>query len=727
MKTYGKTIFALVVGLTLLTQLAIPSPVYADDGTPPPPAESETEVAPPEEPAEPPVQPEEAATEAAPVESPAAAELAPEAAPAELPVATEAPAENLAPVDAPTVSADTAVVEEQTVSEIIQELPEQTDIVVLDEIGEVVPLATQEAAEIVTEGDPIWCPEGVAPNPDKNGCTTAQDSFADLLPLISGKSVAGKIWIKDDYVGTSGLEGASVTIDGSKLGTTANYALTLQGGWNGASDGTITSTNSVFSVPITISNWNAAVIVNNITVNGVSNATGLVITTTNNASVNDSDFSGNPNSTGLYVRSNSNTILKNITASNNNMGSYIDNRFGTGVTMSGKNLFNYNGWVGLGVDSSGNNITLENVTANFNGWDGIYIYNTYGTDDGVIRVTGENEFGHNGGAGIEVASNGDINLENVTANYNTVSGGWIQNHSGTGDVVLTGKNQFIENTGSGLVIASSGNIELTGVTAEDNSENGVLLFTPGNAAINNSSSSNSNPQFFGVDASAVCGNLTFDGFSGTYDPPIEGTYSYSDLFNGSVVTIYCKPKVYINGVLVGGGTTTTGTLEISGSLIEFDLSCAVRDNFFATLPNGDRIQIFCPVSGKASIKRLDNTMLPADLPAGYTYASAFSLDIFQGLTSIPVITEGGTVRAMFKLPSLEPGTNYSILYWDNGNKKWIPLKEFMSDENDQPRGFPLYTDDPRVILSGLKFVTTGDYPHVEVSTNFPGIFVLAQR
>jgi hypothetical protein len=174
-----------------------------------------------------------------------------------------------------------------------------------------------------------------------------------------------------------------------------------------------------------------------------------------------------------------------------------------------------------------------------------------------------------------------------------------------------------------------------------------------------------------------------------------------------------------------GGNVASPVFESTGSQIEFDLSCEERDSFFATLPNGDQIQIFCPVSGKAIIKRLDNTMLPADLPVGYTYASAFSLEIIQDQIRIPVISEGGNVKASFQLPSLETGSNYSILYWDNGS--WVSLKEFMLDENGTPRSFDLHPDDPRSILSGLNFVFTGDSPRAEISTNFPGIFVLAQR
>ena len=129
--------------------------------------------------------------------------------------------------------------------------------------------------------------------------------------------------------------------------------------------------------------------------------------------------------------------------------------------------------------------------------------------------------------------------------------------------------------------------------------------------------------------------------------------------------------------------------------------------------NGDLVQLFCPVSGTARVSPLDTTALPAPLPAGYSYASAFSLDILQNETPIPVITEGGYLKASFEATSLQAREAYSILYWDNGT--WVPLQELTLDENG------------REILSEVKLVDNNGSPRVEVSTNFPGTFVFAQH
>jgi len=175
---------------------------------------------------------------------------------------------------------------------------------------------------------------------------------------------------------------------------------------------------------------------------------------------------------------------------------------------------------------------------------------------------------------------------------------------------------------------------------------------------------------------------------------------------------------------------------------EFELNCIGQDGFAVNLPNGDLVNIFCPVSGRAVINRVDNSTLPADLPAGYTYASAFALDILQQGAPIPVITEGGYIQASFVGQSLQPGNTYSILYWDdwkfeNGNwvehpesGSWVPLKDFLVGKNGLLKNFDLYpgaATDTRKIISGVKLVTKNGVQRVEVSANFPGTFALAQH
>jgi hypothetical protein len=235
---------------------------------------------------------------------------------------------------------------------------------------------------------------------------------------------------------------------------------------------------------------------------------------------------------------------------------------------------------------------------------------------------------------------------------------------------------------------------------------------------------NSSNSYYLKDEENVTGNtVNITGYGaqcGTGTPGRQVTNLYIDPENSSDSTSDTTTTTTTTAPVVIQVTTTEPEAE-------FTLNCVSQEFYPVNLPNGDQVQIVCPVSGKAHISRMDSTTLPADLPAGYTYSAAFSLDIFQKGEQISYISEGGHIRASFHIPSPQAGDAYSVLYWDNDNDKWIPLKDFMLDENGKARKFNLHTDDPRVILSGLNFDFTGDSPRAEISTNFPGIFVLAQR
>src|SRR5688572_21333865 len=100
----------------------------------------------------------------------------------ETPPAEEVVIEETPLVSDGTAPADEAAPSEETFSELIETLPEGTEVVVTDEAGEPVPLVTQAAADAVAFIDPVWCPIGVAPKTDgSGGCTI---SYGNLKLLI---------------------------------------------------------------------------------------------------------------------------------------------------------------------------------------------------------------------------------------------------------------------------------------------------------------------------------------------------------------------------------------------------------------------------------------------------------------------------------------------------------------------------------------------------------------
>ncbi len=109
--------------------------VSADDSTPPPATE-----------------------EAIATDEPVSTE---EAVATEEPVATE----EAVATDEPAVTEEPTAEQELTVAEVFEQAPENTQIVVIDSEGNVAPLASEEALDIITQADPIWCKDGVTPDP----------------------------------------------------------------------------------------------------------------------------------------------------------------------------------------------------------------------------------------------------------------------------------------------------------------------------------------------------------------------------------------------------------------------------------------------------------------------------------------------------------------------------------------------------------------------------------
>ena len=130
--------------------------------------------------------------------------LADNGAPTEPPAATEAPTESPVvatespvvatepPVESTPILVEAAATPEPAqetavetgdipVAELLSEVADNTDLLVLDENGEPLPLGSQEAADIIVEADPMWCPEGVLPNGP--GCT-GNLTISALLALL---------------------------------------------------------------------------------------------------------------------------------------------------------------------------------------------------------------------------------------------------------------------------------------------------------------------------------------------------------------------------------------------------------------------------------------------------------------------------------------------------------------------------------------------------------------
>ena len=360
--------------------------------------------------------------------------------------------------------------------------PVETSVVVL--INEQVePLATQEAAEALALGDPVWCPAGA--NPGDPGCSDPASgvnydptSLDSLLSYLRANQPAsdGTIWIEDTYSSSADTGVASFTLNGNTLTTWAQHALTFQGGWNNGT-GTVSGV-SYLAAPIRVLNWSNTVSVNDISID-----------------------LGNPTTTtldGLTVTTTGDIHLDNVTGQNSSRnGATLNNTSGTGNINVTASSFNGNSSGNGLVANSIGTITLHNVTASNNGSNGASLNDSNVT--GAIALSGTNVFNGNTLSGLRAVSNNDITISgNLTADGNSQYGAFLRNNlvGSTGNVSLSGMNNFNSNTADGLRIISNGNVMLSGTNVFDgNTTSGLRVVTTGNISGSGSLTAGSNGQY----------------------------------------------------------------------------------------------------------------------------------------------------------------------------------------------------------------------------------------
>jgi hypothetical protein len=359
------TVLTISVLLSLLFAAVLPFAVFADDGAPP-------------------------------VDVPVVEEVVP---PADVPV-VDVPAveEVVPPVDAPAVEevvppVDAQPAEDLTVPQVLDALPEGTDLVVVDSSGDALSLASQEAADTLdsSSADPFfwdgtqyvgYSASGVCAAQVTGSCTTTATPLADAIAAFGATNTAtGSIYVAagtyaanviiDGNVGNlnnlTGLVGegsGATTLNGNvqlqnmNIGTNVFtfQGFTLNGGFTAVSNtNTLNITDIVQQVSFlggfTIQNHTGNVTLTDVDASGnragaganFTDVTGNVTVTTTNGGT--STF--NNNYAGLYVKNVSGSItINDVTITNNYLGGFY-NAGGNGspailncVTFSGNTFGN---------------------------------------------------------------------------------------------------------------------------------------------------------------------------------------------------------------------------------------------------------------------------------------------------------------------------------------------------------------------------------------------------
>jgi putative surface-exposed virulence protein len=331
------------------------------------------------------------------------------------------------------------------------------------------------------------------------------------------------------------------------------------------------------------------------------------VTLTGNNTFNDN------NTSGLHIQTAGAVTISNVTANGNGFGSsgngvFINNTQGTtfmGVTLTGFNTFNSNKTMGLQILSDGI-VTLSNLNANDNeGTYGVYVENTGSTPatpKGVM-LSGTNIINGNLGSGIYIGSHGAITVNNLTASFNGLDGGFLDNCQfsgggclGSGNITLNGSNNFNGNDNAGLTVLSYGVIKANNLTVSDN-------VNDDGAALNNNFEKNLVSSTSGV---ILTGTNVFSGnkFNNlgiyTYGVITLNNVTASNSVSGHGATLdNCHWDTGTNKCLSTAKVTLTGTNAFmdnftygfyafsGGSITASNLSAGLNGGYGAHLENND--------------------------------------------------------------------------------------------------------------------------------------------
>lgn len=377
--------------------------------------------------------------------------------------------------------------------EVLAQAPDETEVVVINPEGNSEPLVTQQAAEIISNSDPVWCPEGETPG--GANCTPNRASLTDLLADLATKTGAGTI-----YFQSGAYSGSETSLDLDHSGAYANLTnLGLEGGWdlttNPAAPTKVLNGTTTFTVPLSLTGWTGNLNLRDIAVLSTDAEAALTASTTGNLTLTNVDAGNNTSPSGVGAYLNTCVSVGGVCTGTGDI-TVTDGEFSQNAGSSGLYL------------NPGGNLTLNGVQANQNGYYGADIVDH--TAAGDVEIT-DSQFNDNDDTGLSVITNGKITLNSVQANLNN-NGAYLD---ALKDVSLSGtalnQSTFNSNTWTGLDVRTPGSIALEYVEASQNGVTGAYLDARnGNGGITVQNSTFFSNGDLGLKGMTGKGNITLD-------------------------------------------------------------------------------------------------------------------------------------------------------------------------------------------------------------------------
>jgi len=276
---------------------------------------------------------------------------------------------------------------------------------------------------------------------------------------------------------------------------------------------------------------------------------------------------------GMEIFSNGIVLVNKVNvAENDNGGLFIKNETASlpkPVSVISSTFIGNQNDDGLYISSKGA-ITINMVTAEWNGNQGAYIGNNYQAATALPITITKSTFNNNSDDGFRVNASGNIVLNTVTAMHNGVYGAYLRNYysPGTGSVSVIGKNSFVDNDDHGLNIQSKGLVSVTGTDASFNQGFGIHIATEKAVTLSNTITLNNDWE--GVDVGTKA-NVTISNLA-SFANGLTSPYSGSGLYilsDGGKVTIKNSSFIANNGYGFEVYVNNNPSLNVFMSLVNY--------------------------------------------------------------------------------------------------------------------------------------------------------------